>query len=254
MSTRYKIYLLLIFTIIIQNEGNAQKVDSNRVTQFGFIFTYDLSFNFPDKVLSPGLERKMSLGVRYSNKKRSFMTFAAFGIKGAKINLYSPKFQHSFIEDLQNNYTPIQTSGQDSLVGALMNNGGNRLWGTYSQYLHFGIGLLNRFRPTLSFHFGYEHFLLHDQQLRKYVDPEYGDIDYVGMRTSFYELKLGFVLPFKNWNKSIFAPNISFGYQWTDYNGFKFDTTQMEDYTSADFVQKYNRTGKFTVSLTFYLW
>ncbi len=172
----------------------------------------------------------------------------AVGIKGFKINLYSPTFRESFLNDIKENYVPINGRSQDSLIGAKMNgNPGHSLRGTYSGFLQAGFMLKKKRHPSFSFYMGIEEFLLHDDSFRYYEDPKYGDIDYVGMATIFYELKGGCqIIP-----DGPFYFNI--GYKWVNYDGLQFKNTPLSAYTNGYIENKYNKSGKITLSISIML-
>lgn len=131
---------------------------------------------------------------------------------------------------------------------------GNSLWGTYSYYLHYGFVLNRKLRPTFSFYMGREELLLHDRAIAQFEDPTYGDIDYVGMLTSFYEFKFGVALPFKKFRHQSYYPSLSIGYKWVDYGSLKFDSTPLSAYTLNAIENNYRAFGRFTVSLSFSIW
>ncbi len=231
-----------------------QNSDDSKTWRVGAIGTFDYAFNFPDKVLNAGLSRRFTVGVSFTNKKRQFIGFVAVGAKGFKVNLFSPTFRTSFIKDVQNNYVPVNATNEDSLVGAKMNNSpGTSLSGTYSQFIHVGFLLNTKFKPTVSFYMGQEEFLLHGG-FSRYEDPDHGDIDYVGMSTKFYELKIGCTIPIKSISENPFSPNINIGYKLVDYGLLAFNSTPISAYTNGNLKDKYGRGGKFTVSVSFYIW
>jgi hypothetical protein len=157
----------------------------------GFIACFDEAFNSGDKVLGPGLGRKISLGFTFGNKESDFRIVTAAGLKGWKLDLYSPLFRQSFLQDVRNNYTPIGHSGEDSLIGAEMNSQIPGLWGTYAYYGHAGLIWKRNFFPCVNFYAGQENHLLHNEAFRKYVDPKNQDFNYETMSTFFYEIKIG---------------------------------------------------------------
>jgi hypothetical protein len=250
MTTKFLFLLLLFSTTIVFG----QKADSSRTMRLGIIGTFDYAYNFQDKVLTPGLGRKFSIGMTFTNKKRQFVSFVAVGAKGFKFNLYSPSFRTSFINDVKSNYTPINGTSEDSLIGAQMNTDAiDHLWGTYSSFFQIGFILNNKFKPTISIYKGEERFLLYGPYA-KYEDPEHGDIKYVGMSTRFYELKCGFTIPIKKITEKPFTPNINIGYKWVDYGQFEFGSTPLSAYTNGSLKDKYRHSGKLTISLSFYIW
>lgn len=250
MKTKIIYILLILFSKITF----AQVLDSSKTMRIGVIGTFDYSYNFQDKVLAPGLGRKFTVGLSFSNKKRQFLCFIAVGAKGFKFNLYSPTFRSSFINDVKANYTPINGTNEDSLIGAQMNTGAREnLWGTYSTFLQVGFILNNKFKTAISFYKGREDFLLYGP-FAKYEDPEHQDIKYVAMATKFYELKFGFTIPIKKISKKPFVPYINIGYKWVDYGQFQFKSTPLSAYTSGALKDKYKINGKLTLSLSFYIW
>ena len=217
--------------------------------------TLDMAFDFQDKVLESGIGRKWAVGLSFTNKKRQFIAYVSGGIKGAKANLYSPVFRESFINDVRQNYVPLNTKNEDQVVAAKINQGpGGSLWGTYSQYLQAGFILNKKMKPSFSFCYGGEEFLLHDAGFRFYEDPKNGDIDYVGMSTTFFEIKIGCGFPFKHAEELPGALNLNIGYKWVDYGTMTFNKTPLSAYTNGDLAKKYHEAGKFLISVSLTLW
>jgi hypothetical protein len=246
---------LFICLIAFCSPTIAQTSDTLKTDRLGIIGSFDLACNFGDKVLNPGLGRKLSLGVSLTNKKRQFIGFIAIGLKGFKIDLYPSTFRESFVNDVKENYSPINGLSEDSLIGAVMNNNPNgNLWGTYAQYLEVGFILNKRLRPSFSFYAGSEDFLLHDNGFTKYEDPEHGDIHYVSMTTSFYEFKVGCAVPLKKLTDKPFCINANIGYKWVNYGVLQFKDTPLSAYTNGSLQNKYNVCGKLTASISIIIW
>lgn len=247
-----KLFLILIAVIPSLFFG---QTDTSKTKQFGFIGTIDLAYNFQDNVLNPGIGRKWAVGASFTNEKRQFVAFVAVGFKGFKFNAYSPTFRESFSNDIMQHYVPIDGMSEDSLIAAKMNGKpGKSLWGTYAYYFQVGFILNKKIKPSFSLHIGTEHFLLFDNSFTPYEDPQHGDIDYVGMRTLFYEFKIGGTIPFKNFSKKPRCLNLNIGYKWIDYGALKFSNTPLNAYTWGYLEDKYNTAGKITVSLLFIGW
>ena len=246
MTKSFFIFLFVLFSTTIF----AQKADSLKTKIIGIIGSFDLAYNLPDKVLNPGLARKWTVGISVTNKKRQFIGFVAVGIKGFKIDLYPQSFRASFIKDVHQNYTPITDTSESRLIGAKMNDGGSNLWGTYAQHAEIGFILNKKFRPSFSFYIGTQEFLLHDKGFAQYEDPKYKDIDYVGMRTTFYEFKIGCGLPVK----APFSLNLNIGYKWVNYGNLKFNSTPISSYTTSSLKNKYGSCGGITLSLNCIFW
>lgn len=242
--------LFIFFAVLCSTSIFAQKADSSKTRIIGIIGSFDLAYNLPDKILTPGLQRKWTVGVSVTNKKRQFIAFVAVGLKGAKFDLYSQSFRASFIKDIQENYVPITDTNESRVIGNKMNAGGKNLWGTYSQHAEIGFILNKGLRPSFFFYVGSQEFLLHDDGFRQYEDPEHGDINYVGMRTTFYEFKIGCGLP----APAPFSLNLNVGYKWVNYGDLKFNDTPLSAYTSGSLKNKYGSSGGLTFSLTFLLW
>ncbi len=230
--------------------------DSTVVTRrFGFTFSADQAFNFPDKALKSGLAGKSTVGVSFTNKTRQFILFAGGGIKGAKITLYSAKFRESFLSGIEENYNPITGYSLDSLIGVKMSNSpGRDFRGTYSQFLKIGIMLNVKFRPTFQFYYGFEQLLLHDDSFIQFTDPEYSDIDYVELNTRFFEIKGGLALPLRNYQDKDFSVVVNIGYKHVNYGEFKFSGTPLSSYTNQAFSRQYRNLGKLTLSVGFLFW
>lgn len=250
MTKRLFIILIAFYSTVLFGQTS----DSSKTWRLGVIGTFDYAYNFHDKVLNAGISRRFTVGLSVTNKKRQFVGFVAVGAKGFKINLYSSTFRSSFINDVQENYVPINGTSEDSLVGATMNSSpGKKLWGTYSHFIHVGFILNTKMKPTINFYMGKEEFLLHGG-FAKYEDPEHGDINYVGMLTKFYEFKIGCTIPFKKISTKPFSPCINIGYKWVDYGQLAFNSTPISAYTNGNLKDKYGRGGKITISVSFYIW
>lgn len=245
--------LVLLFLLIHMNTFGQ---DSLRTTRhFGFTFSADQAFNFGDKVTKFGLAGKSTIGVSFTNKKRQFVLFAGGGIKGAKVNLYSARFQNSFIDGIQQNYTPIEGYSLDSLIAVKMNNSpGRDFRGNYAQYLKFGVMLNYKIRPTIQFYYGWEQLLMHDYSFIQFTDPVYSDIDYVYLSTRFFEIKTGIALPIKNTKDKNFCFLVNAGYKGVYYKDFEFSGTTLTSYTNPSFASQYSYTGKLTLSIGFLFW
>lgn len=229
--------------------------DSTITHRFGVIGAFDYAYNFGDKVLTPGLGRKGSVGISFCNRKRQFITYVMFGIKGVKFNAYSPKFQQGFLDDVKASYVPTADTNEARLIGIQMGvRNGEGLWGTYGYFFHAGFIWNNSWKPSIDLYYGDESFLLYGDGFARYEDPKHGDINYVSMTTHFYELKLGATLPIHYLDKKPFTLHLHVGYKWVDYGHFQFNETRMSDYTSSDVAGKYRYDGKLTVSLSFMGW
>jgi len=249
---KIKLFTILIIIAPILLFG---QTDTSRIKRVGIISILDCAYNFQDRVLSPNLGRKWTAGISLTNKEGKFIGFFAVGLKGFKFNLYSPKFRESFSNDVKQHYVPINGMSEDSLIGARMGAySGIGLWGTYSQYIQVGFILNKKLKPSCSFYTGWETFLLYDRGFAHYEDPENGDIDYVAMRTTFYEFKIGCALPVKWFSKKPFCLNLNVGYKWVNYGILEFEETPLSAYTTGSLEKKYHASGKITVSLSFIVW
>jgi hypothetical protein len=247
----------LILLLIVCCRINLYSQDSSNVTsRLGLIVTVDGIFNFPDKVLSAGTGRRLTVGASFTNDNRAFIAFIGAGIKWYKKNVFSPAFRKSFMKDVQANYVPIEGGGLDSLIGAKMySSPKNDLWGTYGGF--FQVGFLwnkNKFKPTATFCVGLEGFLLHDEKFINQRYPEDKEHDYVFMWTTFYEFKIGAAVPIKSITTECFRPFINIGYKWVDYDDLFIDSTPLSAYTIGSLAKKYNTCGKITLSVSFLLW
>ncbi|HXC04432.1 MAG TPA: hypothetical protein VNZ86_06745, partial [Bacteroidia bacterium] len=104
------------------------------------------------------------------------------------------------------------------------------------------------------FYYGNEEFLLHSPTFTHFEDPQYGDIDYVSMQSTFYELKLGCTWPIKRLAKAPFCLILNLGYKWVDYGSLTFNKTPLNDYTTGGLDKKYNSDGQLSVSVSFLIW
>ena len=247
-----KILFILVF---LPNILFSQK-DSTKFPHFGILGSFDLAYNFSDKVLNPCLGRKWSFAATFRDKKERFVVFAGAGIKGAKLNGYSPTFRKSFLNEVEQNYVPINGYTEDSLIGAKMNSSpGGSLWGTYSQYIHVGFILNSKIKPAISFYMGREDFLLHDNSFTHFEDPKNGDIDYVGMTALFYELKIGCGIPIKWFSPdNPHALNLNIGFKHVNYGDMSFDDTSLSEYTKGNLAEKYSLNEKCTLSISYIAW
>ncbi|MBL7930679.1 MAG: hypothetical protein JNL60_02190 [Bacteroidia bacterium] len=246
MKRSFSVFLFSLYSTIFF----AQNSEEPKTYIFGIMGTYDLTYNFPDKVLNPGLQRKWTFGFSITNKKRDFILFAGAGLKGAKFDLYGQTFRASFIKDVQQNYVALPDSGEAQLIAREMNAGGKGLWGTYAHHAAIGFMWNKGIRPCIFFYVGSRDLLLQDSEFAKYEDPEHGDIDYVSMDTKFYEIKIGCGLP----GKVPYAINFTLGYKWTNYGDLKFKNTPLSDYTTGSLKNKYGFSGGFTASICCMIW
>lgn len=246
-----------IFILLAQNLfAQAEKQVTHRI---GAAWYYDVAYNKPDKLITAGIGRKGTVGLTYTNKKRDFIVFLNGGFKGAKINFYSPKLQESFLQDVENNYTPIIGNKTDSLIGASVLNLKNKIEdykfeGTYAQFLHVSFMLHKyKLKPIISFYTGREQYLLFSKLLRgtKPKDPDYR---YGTMRSTFKEIKLGVNLPLKYFEKRPYCINLNAGYKWGSYGNIQFENTPLSAYTKNNLTPKYSSFGKFTASISFIIW
>ena len=253
-----KIIIIIIFTIsFVSTFGQiATKKDSTKPTKyFGIYAAFDLAFNFQDKVINHGINRKISSGLSFTNKKKQFALLLGGGFKFIKGNLYSPKLRESFLKDISDNYVSISDTSESQYIGVLMGpRNGKAFSGNTAFYLHCGFILNTKFKPSLNFYYGEENYNLYDQGLTKYEDPKYGDIHYVGMPTKFYEVKLGCTLPLKIITNKPFCLNLNIGYKWVDYMQLKFSDTPLSAYTKGSLADKYRYNNKFIISLSYTMW
>lgn len=245
----------LLFTIIngFGQISTSEKSDSPKYV--GIYSTADLAYNFKDKVINPGLGRKISVGLSLTNKKRQFIGLVGVGFKFIKGNVYSPKLDHKFLKAIEDNYVPITEKNESSFIGELMGKKkGEAFSGTTAYYFHVGFIWIIKFKPSLNFYYGDEDFFLNDIGLARYEDPEHGDIHYVGMPSKFYEIKLGCTLPLKYLTKKPFCVNLNVGYKHVDYSQFKFGDTPLSSYTTGELADKYHLNHKLTISLSYTIW
>jgi len=253
-----KTFVITIFIIsFISAFGQtAIQNDSIKTTKyFGIYAAFDLAYNFQDKVVSPGLARKISVGLSLTNKKRQFVILLGAGFKFIKGNLYSPKLREPFLKDVKDNYVPIADTSEAQYIGILMGpRNGDSFIGTVAYYLHVGFILNKTFNPSLNFYYGEEDYFLNDRGLAIYEDPDHGDIHYVSMPTKIYEIKLGCTLPLKIISNKPFCFNLNIGYKWVDYGLFKFADTPLSAYTKGSLADKYRFNNKLTISLSYTFW
>ncbi len=253
MKTR----LLIILIVLIPKLFFGQTSYDPDTKRFGFIFLADFGYNFQDKVVSAGMNRKFTLGLSITNKKQQYIGIIGIGVKGFKANLYSPTFRQPFLNDVKQNYVPIKGYSEDSLIGANMGTGnGDGLNGTYSGFFQLGFIWNSKFKPSFDFYCGIEEYLLHNKLFSKYEDPAHGDIDYVGMTTIFYEFKIGCALPpfIKRGHNLPLCAHLKVGYKLVDYQALQFKDTPLNAYTTGSLVNKYHMSGKFTITLAFDMW
>ena len=251
----FKKIKILFYSLIISCSVLFSQSETATVKRFGIIGSFDSEFSFHDKVLNQGLGRKWCVGLGFTNKKRQFIAFTSIGIKGFKINFYSPTFRKSFTDEVQNNYVPINGKSEDSCIAVQMGvKHGEGLGNTYSQFVEAGFILNWKWRPSINFYFGNEEFLLFDDAFRQYEDPKYGDIKYVGMSTTFYSLKFGCAIPLKNLTDRNYSLHLQIGYKWVNYDDLSFGKTPLSKYTNAAFANRYKTDGKLTISLTLFVW
>jgi hypothetical protein len=248
----------LILLIFLSKITFAQ-ADKSYINRFGAMWLYDVAYNKSDKLITAGVGRKGTVGLTYTNKKREFVAFFSGGIKGAKLNFYSPKLQDAFLQDVANNYVPVIGNKTDSLIGASILNLKNELpdysfEGTYAQFLQIGF-ILNKYtlKPSFSFYTGREQYLLFSKLLRgtKQKDPDYR---YGEMATTFKEIKLGINVPLKYFANKPYSINVNAGYKWGRYGNIQFEKVPLSAYTNNNLASKYNTFGKLTASISFIIW
>jgi hypothetical protein len=223
----------------------------------GFYFSHDLTFGLPDKVLRSGLGRKITLGIAFNDRNKHSVFSLGVGIKGFKIDLFSPKMQDSFLADVKAHYVPVSTGGMDSLVGVCMNglassSPGFTFWGTYSFFLNAGFKLNTRFWPSLVYYYGAERHLLFGEVLRG-KDPNDPDFRFIDLYTTYHELKVGFS-PLWSLHDSRFTLYIYAGYRWVNYGNFDLNNVVLSTYTQGMDIDHYRRTGKFVFSISVAFW
>jgi hypothetical protein len=250
MQAKHIIFIVIIFT----SSFVFAQADSIKVKRIGVIGTFDYAYNFQDKVLNPTMGLKCSVGISLTDKKRKYIVFIGGGLKPVKGNFYPTTFRQGFLQDVRQNYVPGKGNNEDSLIGSIMGSKNIPNLGTVSYYLQAGFILNNKFKPSVSFYYGNEQLTLHDDRLRYFEDPKYGDINYVDMKTTFYEVKLGCSLPFKNYAKKPYCINLNVGYKWVNYGALEFNNTPLSAYTVGALDKKYNSSGRLTISLSFALW
>jgi hypothetical protein len=248
---------LILLLIVVCCRINLYSQDSTNATRtLGLIVTVDGIFNFPDKVLNAGTGRRFTVGASFTNHDRAYIAFIGVGVKWKKNNVFSPTFRKSFIKDVQANYVPIKGAGEDSLIGAKMySSPKGDLWGTYGGFFQAGfLWNKNKFKPTAILCVGLEDFLLHDKNFINPKYPEDKEQDHLGLWTTFYEFKIGGAIPIKTIIDQRFYPFINIGYKWVDYDGLFINSTPLSAYTTGSLANKYNASGKITLSVSFLLW
>ncbi len=251
---KFKLKRILLILLLLAFTRSFPQSTTEKVKRFGFMGSFDYEYGFKDKILNPGLTRRWTFGASFSNKKKEFVVFVAAGIKGAKLNIYSPSLRQSCLNDVRQNYSPINGYTEDSLIGARINTtNGKDLWGTYAQFLEAGFILNKKIAPTFTFYYGSEQYLLYDRAFTQFEDPKYGDIHYVEMNTVYYEFRLGFGIPLK-FETSTSVINVSIGYKWVDYGNFEFNKTPLSSYTTENLINKYHNAGKITLSVSVIMW
>jgi hypothetical protein len=244
--------LLILLPIQLLGQNPPPVAKTHR---FGVLFTKADDFTLQDKVLDARLARLWSFGLSYTNKKKEFIAFFGIGIKGAKLNFYPAGFRSSFIQDVKQHYKQKAGTGEDSLIGFVMTTDNSvQYLQTYSSYFHAGFVLNTRYRPALNLYYGSEEFILHNNGFSQYEDPKNHDINYVGMSTVFYEVKLGCAISIKKFAESAFALYLNAGYKWVDYGALQFSNTPLNSYTDGGLPNKYRWENKLSLSLSFVIW
>lgn len=246
--------ILLLFLLL----PVALKAQRDRAV--GFLYGFDLCYDFDDKLLQAGVTRKATAAVSFANDDATFVTFLGAGFKGWKVSLVTPQLQESFLTDVKTNYHPVAGFNNDSLVGASMYNLANGVehyytYGHYSQYLETGfIFPANLVKPSFTFHIGIAQHLLYTPLLFS-LHKDNPDYEYATMQSSFWEVKGGIsLLPFPALREKNFTVNLVAGYKHVNYGDISYDGVPVSRYTSGNLDGKYGRSGKFTAGITFLMW
>ena len=165
-----KKHIIFIFLFSFYSTDNffAQKNNYNNdsVHRVGFTFSADLEQNQKDNLFKAYLERKLAIGISFTNKKSDFLVYLGFGFKGFKASIKSPKFTDQFLNEIEQTYHPVVGNLHDSLSAlSVYNLTQNKkefyMFGFYAQYSDVGFVLTKyRCRPSVTIYSGWENYVL----------------------------------------------------------------------------------------------
>ncbi len=244
---------LTVLLSIVSFISKAQLFDEGVVSRIGVYGNVDGAYHFSDGIFVPATDRKITAGITYAQKEGRHVIFLGVGFRLTKFTLTKPSFTNSFLNELNENYVPVQQEGFDSLVGSAMTNGGY-FQGTTGSWIHASFSWMNPFRPTVSVYYGGRGTPSYGPGYVKYTDPTYNDIEYANLFTTFYELRFGCSPPFLNRRELPFSACINIGYRLNDYGDFSIGSVPMSAYTTPDFDKNHRFTGCFTLALSFSFW
>jgi len=233
---------------------------SSSFAQVNVFGSLDLAYDFPDKLLTDHLARKITLGLWFSNDPKTYVAYIGGWFKGFKFQAYNPNFTQAFKNDVKLNYIPVAAFGsKDSVVGASMYNiandkSGYFLWGHYGLHLHTGaVFTASKLKPSIDFYIGGSEYVFYSGLVNE-TDPLWG-YDWISMGTSFYEVKLGVnVLYVNNFYDFPGSLNLNIGYKRVNYGDISFNGVPLSRYTANNLADKYKSGGKLTLSLCYSMW
>lgn len=220
----------------------------------GLTATFDYAYNAGDKLMKPSIGRKFTIGINVADKNKNVVGFVAAGFKGFKVNLYSPRFNTSFLDEVNTSYFPVTGEKDDSLVGASMYHLCNKeqgfyMDGTYSLHVQAGLLWSNNFlRPLIMFYTGTEQFIFRSPLFFDSGNNQ----EWISMDASFYEIKLGIGLPLLR--ETPFAINLNGGFRHIDYHNISFENVPLAEYTHGAIAERYSASNKWTLSISLIWW
>jgi hypothetical protein len=270
-TARMKKIIFLVFIFSIGNElsliaqKNKYKYDNYAAHYIGFLFSADLAYNQKDKLFNAYFERKLSVGISFTNRNADFIFYTGFGFKGWKLSLTTPLFSSQFTNDLNQSYHTVSGNLGDSLVaisvyGATQNKKDFHEGGFYAGYVEAGFILTHfKVRPSISFFTGYEEYVLFTPVAHYFDSPNTDSYsEWISMNSRFQEVKIGLDILGIFTDQLPATLDLNVGYKWLNYKNISYgggkNGTPLSTYTNDQMAEKYNLAQKFTFGINFRWW
>jgi len=253
--------LLFVFAICFCTRQFKYPPNKLNTHYVGFLFSADLAQNQKDNLFNAYPERKLSIGITFTNKKNDFIFYLGGGFKGWKVSAHSPQFSSAFTNEIIQSYHPVTGNLHDSLAAVSVYNMAQKkkdfyMFGFYAQYIDAGFILTQyRLRPSISFYSGWEDFVLFtpDAHFLDLNNESYSE--WISMQANFKEIKLGLdLLGIFNHHNLPFTLDANVGYKWINYKNIAFENTSLSVYTNDQITEKYNTAKKLTFGINFRYW
>jgi hypothetical protein len=249
-----RIIILFLSAILTVSFGQERK---DYLTRVGLMGNYDLSLNFPDKLTSSELARKLSVGIYVTDKQKKIILFGGVSFKLMRFTLLPTKFKNEFLKEYSDNYVPLPDFGIDSVKadGLFQHANGEdnnfNFNGSTLQGFHIGFILNNEYRPMIQYYRTSESLEFYNSKLGQFHPPNF-DYYYTGIGFTAHEIKVGMSFL----GDYLFLPysiNMNIGYKWINYNGIGFENSSFSEYTEGHDFSHFDKTGKITLSVSILL-